>query len=363
MDTTESLPRSRSALVLFFVAMTFSAAVAQDSPARAPDDPNRPALDAFGNVIPRPEVQRPVGLILERPTAPQEQRGAQLLQDRMYAGGELSRASVLDLYGRASPLAERRSNLLGPSGKELEQTGTPAPYSYPLWAVRPGGRMAPWIAQRQRLLQSHSATAAPVRVTGVTPRTRIGAWNVTGTGPAQTPVPVEKTASVERELHALNLNAHQRMRSSGWIAFQERKYRVASRRFQTATTLDPSDSESRIGIVFCEVSLGAVNTALAILHELFRREENPFSLALPIAGRYGLSTEADQQRSRSRLAVQAENVSPDGLVLHGFLLWFLGEPDDAMRGAARLGTDGGQPFLDWVAKMQAARESWPSHAP
>lgn len=338
--------RSACAAVLF--AFFFdSAAMAQiEEPVGGTPTGVQPATDEFGNVIPRPLSQRPVGLVLEDPVqlnAP----GAQLLRRRLYPAVERAKTSPLDTLAVGSPL-ERQSTLFGTreAGKGAEVL-----YPFPPWAVRPGGSMRAWLMQRHATVAMRSPGASVTRATGVSGRMRVGAW---GSGGTTTPPTGPDAPLLEGEFATANRSLHARAVAAAWSQFREGQYRRASRMFQTAVLFDPGDLDSAVGELFSEYNAGAFNTAQVVLAALVKRFENPFASPLVVADRLGSGAFASELRSRTRLAVQVENPAPEVLALHTIVLWYLGERGEAIIAARRLDAAGSEKFFGWADRMAAS---------
>ncbi len=152
--------------------------------------------------------------------------------------------------------------------------------------------------------------------------------------------------------------AHKRVRADAWAWFREAEYRRAARAFETAVMLQPLDAESRIGELFCHLSLGATRTAIAVLGELIRRDRNPLHYDLILTDAYGDASEARRVRVQAQLRASIAGDSADHRALHVLALWYLGEQDEAVVAASSLVRDlPGTAYADWPAKMRAARSA------
>jgi hypothetical protein len=122
--------------------------------------------------------------------------------------------------------------------------------------------------------------------------------------------------------------------------------------------LEPADSESRVGEVFCHLSLGAMRTATAVLGELLRRDPNPFAYDLNVANRYGADARGAPLEIQVRLQTEAAIGGRSAGAFYPFVLWYLGQRDEAIRAAelfSRNEPDSIQ--ADWPALMRAARQA------
>jgi hypothetical protein len=150
--------------------------------------------------------------------------------------------------------------------------------------------------------------------------------------------------------------AQVRVRDEGWAWFEDGAYRRAARSFETAALLEPTDSVSRIGGLFCQVSLGATRTAVALLRELNARDPNPFAHDLDVGGAFGEAAEARRVRASVQLQAGIGSGRAELRALHALVLWYLGEQDDAVTAASSLARDhAGSAFTHWPAAMRAAR--------
>ncbi|UCC32361.1 MAG: hypothetical protein JSU86_08770, partial [Phycisphaerales bacterium] len=161
-----------------------------------------------------------------------------------------------------------------------------------------------------------------------------------------------------QRLHAAPDVAHKRIRADAWAWFREAEYRRAARAFETAVMLQPLDAESRIGELFCHLSLGATRTAVAVLGELTRRERNPFLYDLSLADAYGDASEARRVRVQAQLRASVAGDNADHRALQALVLWYLGERDEAVAAASSLVRDiPGTAYADWPVMMRAARSA------
>lgn len=161
--------------------------------------------------------------------------------------------------------------------------------------------------------------------------------------------------SLDLHLQQTAVSAHLAARSDAWAWFLGGNFRRAARGFQSAITLNPADTESYVGEMFCHLSNGATRTALATLSELARREPNPFVLDLDMRDRYATTTLARQVGFQTQAFVQDNSDLLAAGALHAFVLWFIGERAEAMRAASTIARDHpGTPFADWPAKMARA---------
>lgn len=150
--------------------------------------------------------------------------------------------------------------------------------------------------------------------------------------------------------------AHRRIRSEAWAWFGKREYRRAARAFETATSLEPSDAESRIGEILSHLSVGAVRTALAVFGELIRRDDNPFVHDLNVARASGYPARTRMLRIRQPLQAMAGSKNPDFRALRGLVLWHLGEHDEAIVATTIFLRElPSAKYADWPAKMRAAK--------
>jgi hypothetical protein len=157
---------------------------------------------------------------------------------------------------------------------------------------------------------------------------------------------------------------HSRTRAEGWAFFRDGDYRRAMRSLETAAMLDPQDYESRIGEIFCHLTIGAIRTAFALLMELERRDANPFRHALNVADRYGGVVAAQQVRLTAQGIAESAEQSPEANALNIFVLWYMDRRDDARRAARTLaGRAPERLYAAWPDKMRAATASSPPTTP
>jgi hypothetical protein len=171
-------------------------------------------------------------------------------------------------------------------------------------------------------------------------------------------------ASLDERLSTEVNILHARTRTEGWAFFRDRDYRRAMRSLETAAMLDPQDYESRIGEIFCHLTIGAVRTAFALLVELNRRDPNVFQHALPVADRYGSVVTAQQVRLTAQGIAESAEQSAEANALHIFVLWYMDRRDDALRAARTLaGRASGRLYAAWPDTMRAATAAAPPTTP
>ncbi len=164
---------------------------------------------------------------------------------------------------------------------------------------------------------------------------------------------------LDQRLRAVADLDHVRVRAEAWAQFREGDYRRAARFFEAAVMLQPSDAESRVGELFCHLSVGAFRTALAVLGELIRRDPNPFIHDLDLTPAYGDAAEARRVRAQTQWQANAADQDADPRALHAFVLWYLGEQDEAVPAATALVRDiPHTAYVDWPAQMRSARSAF-----
>ncbi len=170
--------------------------------------------------------------------------------------------------------------------------------------------------------------------------------------------PDESTPTLAEQLDVTDRLAYGRVRTEAWKLFNEGQYRAAMRTFETAITLEPDDYESRIGEIFAYLAIGGRRTAVALLGELVRRDENPFLHALNMRARFGNAADANALQIQARLAADDEDQRPDVNALYILVLWHLGVEEDALRTAEWLARrEPAKPYALWPEKMRAAQSA------
>lgn len=166
---------------------------------------------------------------------------------------------------------------------------------------------------------------------------------------------VSQTPTLGERLRGGVARSYVRIRSDGWESFREGRYRQAARAFESAVLLQPRDLESRIGELFSYVSVGAMRTSVTLLRQLARREANPFGHELNLHDRYGYPVEAREARIRCQLFSQTGDDVTEAAALYAFVLWYMGEHEEAMAAATNLARKrDGTVYTDWVRQMEAA---------
>ena len=150
--------------------------------------------------------------------------------------------------------------------------------------------------------------------------------------------------------------AHERIRAEAWQWFREDDFRRAARRFESAARLEPGDLESRIGELFCHLSLEAVRTAVAVQRSLRVRNVDPFTAGLNMSEKYSDPERARELGVESRLWGQSTARNADLLALHVLVQWYIGQRDEAVASAASYARDfANTGYADWPEMARAAR--------
>ena len=170
--------------------------------------------------------------------------------------------------------------------------------------------------------------------------------------------------TLEQQLDRTSSAEYQRIRQEAWALFREGDYRRAIRTFESAITLSPDDLEARIGEIFAYLTLGARRTAAALFTELLRRDENPFRHDLRMRERFGNAADPNTLQLQAGLLSRDEVQNVDVSALFTLTLWYLGQPDDAVRAAEALARRAqNRPYALWPAKMNAVRGTPPPTRP
>lgn len=155
--------------------------------------------------------------------------------------------------------------------------------------------------------------------------------------------------------------SHARSRQQAWGWFSEGDYRRAVRSFESAISLETDDVESRIGLLFSHLSLGATQTAFAVLREIHRRDIHPFELDLLITDRFGDASSAQRLVFQLRNQAQRYPNNTDVMALYAMMLWLTGDRDEAINAMERVDRkETRSPYDDWLRQMQAVHSGRPS---
>ncbi len=260
------------------------------------------------------------------------------------AGNRLATADYLAPGGEVPPATRQAFRRYGGFGK------------------RPGHRLpsdlTTILSRRYALVEAASLNAPVHRAIWATAQRGITlpASTVTPLTPLIVTASSAQPTTLDRYLrYGLAVSVH-RSREEGWGWFEEGAYRRAARVFESALVIQPSDLELRLGELFSYVCVAAVRTAIAALDDLNRRTQNPFSSDLDLTERIASVEEARRVRLESQWLAQAEKDDPQAIALHLFILWYLGERQEAIltaRAASAMLAD--TAYADWPAKMQSAQ--------
>ena len=315
------------------------------------------SLDAYGNVRPVFRERRPVG-VFQNEVQRQALQGYQMQGRRANRrGGATGFALPAELFAGSRLRGTRYGR--SPSDRSAALRSSFARYGG--FGQRRGAHQSADIAtvfSRRRALVTATSSNAPVRRalwsrglgTSLPPYAGVAPTIATGAEFAPS-----SSVTLDQRLWQNTELRHRASREEGWAWFREGSYRRAARAFESAYTLEPMDVESRIAELFCYLSINSTRTTLVLLRELARRDSNLFLDELDIAGRYGNRADARDVRLRAELYEQSGG-GVDPAALHAFVLWFLGERNEAIRAAAVIARDHSvTPYADWHDQMDLAQ--------
>ena len=221
------------------------------------------------------------------------------------------------------------------------------------------------LARKSGLLNAYSLNA-PIYRAMTRPKGIVDLKSSVGRTPfLGTDLPVgTEPPTLEQQLDRTSDAEYQRIRREAWTLFHDGDYRRSIRTFETAITLSPDDVEARIGEIFAYLTLGSRRTAAALFIELLRRDENPFRHELRMRERFGTVADPNTLQLQAGLLSRDEVQNVDTNALFTFALWYLGQPDDAIRAAEALARRAhNRPYALWPAKMNAVRGASPPTRP
>ena len=220
------------------------------------------------------------------------------------------------------------------------------------------GDAAAAFARRTGLVEATALNAPVHRVTMQRPligmRSSIDRTPFLSTGD---PSDSSSRATLEQRLaHDID-TLHRRAKAEGWRWFAEGAYRRASRSFETAWRVEPADYESRLGELFCHVSIANLQTAVTLLRQLNRRDWNPFVHQINLTQRFSRK-EAARVGVEMQLLAESETGNRDASALGVLVLWYLDRRGEALSTAvARARGPARDAYADWPARMRAAWEA------
>lgn len=225
---------------------------------------------------------------------------------------------------------------------------------------------------RKRSLIAATSSAAPIERTKLsagrlgsirypTIRTPTPTEVLPGDGTTTSPVPPAGAAALSRFLTIETKVLHDRANAEGWAQFEAGDYRAAIRTFESAAMLDENDAEARIATIFGYFALGSYQTAYFSLETVQRRDPNPFRHNVKMATRFKEGTRGQQVRLAAAGMAEASGLSPEMKALATYVLWYLGEKDDALRAARSLVGSARSGMLSrWPELMQAVLAQSPT---
>ena len=319
-------------------------------------------IDAYGNA--RPVYQRiPLAVPAQQP-APQERYQAYRWDapsvNQRGAMGTL--ALPTGLFARTIPQRPLRTGYRGSMvRRQLTQWRRGALARYGGFDPRPGGAAVlnfESMVERRYALMAATALNAPVYRSMLKPTAGLGVLpRRAAPGDLDlAPNVVPSGMTFDERLRQGVVLAHQRAQSEAWQWFREDEFHRAARGFESAARLEALDVESRIGELFCHLSLGAVRTAIAVQRSLNAHNLNPFLVKLNLSDMYSDPDRARELGVESGLWGQGADRNADLLALHLLVLWYIGEHDEAIVTATSFARDfGNTAYAEWPQMMRAAR--------
>ncbi len=318
--------------------------------------------DAYGNA--RPVYQRiPLAVAPQQPVAQQGFHAYGWDAPSVNQRGAMGTLTLpTGLFARTIPQRPLRTGYRGSMvRRQLTQWRQGALARYGGFDPRPGGLAAvnfESMVERRYALMAATALNAPVYRSMLKPTAGLGVL------PQRTaPGDLDLTRNFapsgmtfDERLRLGVVLAHQRARSEAWQWFREDEFHRAARGFESAARLEALDVESRIGELFCHLSLGAIRTAIAVQRSLNARNLNPFMAELNLSEMYSNPDLARELGVESGLWGQDADRDADLLALHVLVLWYIGEHDEAIVTATSFARDfADTAYAEWPQMMRAAR--------
>ncbi len=319
------------------------------------------STDVYGNARPWRAERRIVGSF-SHDVQYQATQGLQDLGMRVNQRGAQAGFSVAgDLFGQSRSVRYRAAPVFGAPTYAAQRTF--AQYGGFGRRVRSTyeGDMSAVFSRRYALIEATSR-AAPVRRALM----RRGLRSVEGEADEGAPrLPTEGVAdmptaepTLDEELSRGVSRSHGRVRDDAWAFFKDGEYRRAARAFESASAMEPTDYESRIGEIFCYASVGALRTATVLLGSLSRRDPNPFRHDLRVDEFFEDPIAVREIQLRCRVFSRSNHEVADASALYPFVSWFVGQREEAVSAAGELvRVFEGTTYADWPRLMRSAGET------
>lgn len=325
-------------------------------------------MDGYNNVRPTFSARRSVGLFQNE----QQREALRGYQDMGRNRDRRGGFSPFSLPGdrNAGIGARLAPGMAGPQpGGSLSAFQRRAFSQYGGFGQRPGrarpGQIATALSRRQTLIAATALNAPVYRaflrdISGGVRRTveRTPFVRREESEPADPPSRLDEWLRTSADL------AHLQIREKAWAWFRGGRYQRAARAFESASTLEPSDAESRIGELFCHLALRARRTSLAVFAELTSRDDNVFLHKLTeakvrdLTGVFGDAEALRQVRAAAQLGAESGDQDSDVRALSTLALWYLGKHYAAAQAAAELARSSPDTaYADWPAKIEAAEKA------
>ena len=183
-----------------------------------------------------------------------------------------------DVFSRSAPRARStvrsRGPLAAPSLTSRQRRALGRFGGFSQRARRSTPADLPSMFERRYALVAATSLNAPVYRSLLKPSAGFGLASTLARMPPARPSETDNVlaplSSLDRRLQAGVALVQARQRAEGWAWFHEGEFRRAARAFESVTLLEPQDTESRIGELFCHLSVEAVRGICCRVHPLGR---------------------------------------------------------------------------------------------
>ncbi len=314
-------------------------------------------MDAYGNARPSLPERRPENAMLT-PLEQTTYRGFQTSGRRIDQRGGFSRFALpTDLLPFERFRALRRAETTATSGY-LDPGVLPSFNQYGGFRPRAHANEEPEIGtvlRRRQELVSATGLNAPVHRALNRGEGAGVVRSLVAVTPVVQPVPVVELSDssvaspLDELLHDNAFREYDRVELRAWQSLYEGSYRSAARAFETVSLMEPSNVAARLGFLFAHLGLQSHSTARAVVSELSRRKTSPFLAGIDLSAVFADATVVRRLRVIARTVAVSDSVGRRDLALQTLVLWYLGEPEEALALSRRL-----------VARSDAsAFASWP----
>lgn len=144
----------------------------------------------------------------------------------------------------------------------------------------------------------------------------------------------------------------------GWQLVGERHFVRAIPRFEAAEAADRDCTEARVGIFMAALTDGSIARADAVLRRIIISDPDVFQMKIDVRSKLPDPEFFDATASSIGRTARQNSKDPGLAALHAFYVWYLGQPEEALRVAEEVYRDHRtSPYGPMAARMRGEKEA------